>query len=133
MAEMNRFDRCGIACIHEEAVAEVRRMMIGEEEAKSLAEIFKTLADPTRVKLLFALLTRELCVCDLAAVIGASESAVSHQLRILRTHKLVKNRREGKILYYSLDDDHVSTLFQQGLDHAGHRETWAAQFMDFMR
>ncbi|NLB19158.1 MAG: helix-turn-helix transcriptional regulator, partial [Syntrophomonadaceae bacterium] len=75
---------------------------------------------PTRVKMLFALMNRELCVCDLAAVIGASESAVSHQLRLLRTHKLVKNRREGKILYYSLADDHVEILFAQGLEHVAH-------------
>jgi len=127
------YDRCDVTCIHEEAVAEVREHMLGDQEARSLAEIFKTLADPTRVKMLFALMSRELCVCDLAAVIGASESAVSHQLRILRTQKIVKNRREGKILYYSLADDHVSTLFKQGLDHASHTEDWASQFLDFIR
>ncbi len=126
------FDRCDITCIHEEAVAEVRERMLGDEEAKSLADIFKTLADPTRVKMLFALMTRELCVCDLAAVIGASDSAVSHQLRILRTQKLVKNRRDGKILYYSLADDHVTTLFRQGLEHVSHSEDWASQFLDLI-
>jgi DNA-binding transcriptional ArsR family regulator len=114
------FDRCGITCIHETAVAEVRQQMIADDEAQALADTFKTLADPTRVKMLFALLNRELCVCDLAAVIGASDSAVSHQLRMLRTQRLVKFRREGKIMYYSLNDNHISTLFKQGIEHIGH-------------
>ncbi|MGA9188200.1 MAG: metalloregulator ArsR/SmtB family transcription factor, partial [Methanosarcina sp.] len=78
---------------------------------------FKALGDPTRVKILFSLMTRELCVCDLTAVIGVSDSAVSHQLRVLRTLRLVKFRREGKILYYSLADDHIERLFAQGLEH----------------
>lgn len=133
IADIDRFDKCDVTCIHEEAVAEVREHMLGDEEARSLADIFKTLGDPTRVKMLFALMNRELCVCDLAAVIGASDSAVSHQLRILRIQKLVKNRRDGKILYYSLIDDHVSTLFRQGLEHVGHTEKWAAQFLELMR
>ncbi len=110
-------DRCGVNCIHDDAVNEVRQALFSEDVAVSLAELFKALGDPTRVKILFSLLTRELCVCDLAAVIGASESAVSHQLRLLRTQKLVKFRREGKILYYSLDDDHIERLFEQGLEH----------------
>lgn len=110
-------DRCEINCIHDDVVREVRRVLLGEDVAASLAELFKALGDPTRVKILFSLLTRELCVCDLAAVIGASESAVSHQLRLLRTQKLVKFRREGKILYYSLADDHIEKLFAQGLEH----------------
>ncbi|MDA8226381.1 MAG: metalloregulator ArsR/SmtB family transcription factor, partial [Desulfitobacterium hafniense] len=88
-----------------------------DKVAASLAELFKALCEPTRVKILFALMTRELCVCDLAAVIGATDSAVSHQLRILRTLKLIKFRRDGKILYYSLDDAHIEKLFAQGLEH----------------
>jgi len=127
------FDRCDITCIHEEAVAEVRQQMLGEDEVQSLADTFKTLADPTRVKMLFALLNRELCVCDLAAVIGASDSAVSHQLRILRTQKLVKFRRDGKIMYYSLTDNHISTLFKQAIEHIGHSNEWAAQFLELSR
>ncbi len=111
------FDRCDINCIHEEAVNDVRKIMIGEDIASSLAELFKALGEPSRVKILFALMNRELCVCDLAAVIGASESAVSHQLRILRTLKLIKFRRDGKILYYSLADAHIEKLFAQGLEH----------------
>lgn len=123
-------DRCEITCIHEEAVAEVQQQMLGDNEARSLADIFKTLGDPTRVKMLFALMTRELCVCDLAAVIGSSDSAVSHQLRILRNQKLVKFRRDGKVLYYSLADSHVSTLFRQGVEHVSHSEEWAVEFLD---
>ncbi|PKM76260.1 MAG: transcriptional regulator [Firmicutes bacterium HGW-Firmicutes-15] len=110
-------DRCDVQCIHEENVKEVRANMINEDTARALADIFKTLGDTTRIKLLFALMLNELCVCDLAAVSGASESAVSHQLRILRNQKLVKYRRAGKIVYYSLLDDHVQTLFTQGLEH----------------
>jgi DNA-binding transcriptional ArsR family regulator len=111
------FDRCGINCIHEEAVKAVKEVLFSEDVAISLAELFKALGDPTRVKILFSLMTRELCVCDISAVIGASESAVSHQLKILRTLRLVKYRRDGKILYYSLADDHVEKLFIQGLEH----------------
>jgi DNA-binding transcriptional ArsR family regulator len=111
------FDRCDINCIHEEAVADVRKIMIGEDVASSLAELFKALGEPSRIKILFALMNRELCVCDLAAVIGASDSSVSHQLRILRTLKLVKFRRDGKVLYYSLADAHIEKLFAQGLEH----------------
>lgn len=114
---MVELDRCEINCIHSEAVQAVRQALFGEDVAASLAELFKALGDPTRVKILFSLMTRELCVCDLTAVIGVSESAVSHQLKILRTLRLVKFRREGKILYYSLDDDHIEKLFAQGLEH----------------
>lgn len=113
------FDRCDVLCIHEDAVSEVRQQMIGDDETQALADTFKTLSDPTRVKMLFALLNRELCVCDLAAVIGATDSAVSHQLRMLRTQKLVKFRRDGKIMYYSLTDSHISTLFKQAIKYFG--------------
>jgi DNA-binding transcriptional ArsR family regulator len=111
------FDSCDITCIHEETVNEVRKIMIGPDVAGPLAELFKALGDPTRIKILFALMNRELCVCDLAAVIDCSDSSVSHQLRILRTMKLVKFRRDGKVMYYSLDDAHVEKLFAQGLEH----------------
>ncbi|CFX00713.1 ArsR-type transcription regulator, HTH motif [Syntrophomonas zehnderi OL-4] len=110
-------DRCEVQCIHEESVIAVQKEMIKDEIVFELADFFKTLGDSTRIKMLYALMQRELCVCDLAAVIGASDSAVSHQLRVLRSQKLVKFRREGKILYYSLDDEHVRSLFAQGLEH----------------
>lgn len=110
-------DRCEVQCIHEDNVKAVQGKMIKDETVYELADFFKTLGDSTRIKMLFALMQRELCVCDLAVVIGASDSAVSHQLRVLRSQKLVKFRREGKILYYSLDDDHIRSLFAQGLEH----------------
>lgn len=110
-------DRCEVKCIHVKAVKEVQQVMLGDAVAVSLAELFKALGDPTRVKILFSIMTRELCVCDIAAVIGVSESAVSHQLRVLRTLRLVSFRRDGKVLYYSLADDHVQKLFAQGLEH----------------
>jgi len=110
-------DRCDIQCINEESVQEVQSKMLPTEVVINLAELYKTLGDPTRVKILFALMQKELCVCDIAAVINVSESAVSHQLRLLRGQKLVKFRREGKVLYYSLADQHITTLFAQGLEH----------------
>jgi DNA-binding transcriptional ArsR family regulator len=90
---------------------------VGHDDASELAETFRTLGDPTRVRMLDALSQRELCVCDLAARIGLSESAVSHQLRLLRNLRLVRPRREGRMVFYSLDDRHIITLFQQGLRH----------------
>ncbi|NLG32087.1 MAG: winged helix-turn-helix transcriptional regulator [Syntrophomonadaceae bacterium] len=110
-------DKCEIHYIHEERVQEVMGKMLDSSEIISLAELFKTLGDPTRIKILFALSQQELCVCDIAAVIGASESAVSHQLRLLRGQRLVRYRREGKMLFYSLADQHITTLFAQGIEH----------------
>jgi ArsR family transcriptional regulator, lead/cadmium/zinc/bismuth-responsive transcriptional repressor len=85
-----------------------------------IADIFKALGDPSRLKIVFTLLSREHCVCDIAVICNQSNSAISHQLRILRALKIVKNRREGKIVYYSLDDDHVKSLIQMSLDHLNH-------------
>lgn len=82
-----------------------------------LAEIFKVLSEPTRVRILQALSIEELCVCDIAAVVETTTSAISHQLRILRTTRLVKSRKDGKMVYYSLDDDHVRNLFEEGIRH----------------
>jgi DNA-binding transcriptional ArsR family regulator len=82
-----------------------------------LANTFKVLGDPTRVRILYALSIEELCVCDIAALIEASQSAISHQLRLLRSAKLVKFRKEGKMAYYSLDDDHIRNLFKEGIQH----------------
>src|SRR5690606_2545857 len=89
-------------------------------ERAGMVEIFGALADPTRLRIIAALATRELCVLDLAAAIGLSQSAVSHQLRVLRDRGLVRARRAGRRAYYRLDDDHVETLFRQARDHAGH-------------
>jgi len=88
-----------------------------------LAQIFAALADPTRVRIISALNGRELCVCDLAAVLGMTQSAVSHQLRLMRALGLVKNRKEGRVVYYTLDDEHVRDLFKRGLEHITHGQT----------
>ena len=105
-------------CCHPERIAQVAAGMPLEQESAGLAELFRALGDLTRVKLLTALAQRELCVCDLAALAGLSPSAVSHQLRLLRLARLVRNRKEGKNVWYSLDDDHVRRLLAEGLDHA---------------
>lgn len=85
-----------------------------------MADIFKALSDPSRLKIVLTLLNQEHCVCDIAVICNQTDSAVSHQLRILRTLKIVKNRREGKIIYYSIDDDHVTALINMSLDHVQH-------------
>lgn len=113
----NHIDKCEVHCIHPEQVEFAQKHMINEDTALGLADIFKTLGDVTRIKIIYSLMLRELCVCDIAAVINASESSVSHHLRIMRNQKIVKFRREGKVLYYSLDDEHVESLLKQGLDH----------------
>lgn len=113
----NHIDRCEVSCIHPEQVEYAQNHMLDDDTVFSLANIFKTLGDATRMKIIYSLMLRELCVCDIAAVINASESSVSHHLRLLRTQKIVKFRREGKVLYYSLDDEHIVTLIKEGLDH----------------
>lgn len=113
----NHIDKCEVSCIHPEQVEYAKKHMLNEDTARSLADIFKTLGDTTRIKIIYSLMLQELCVCDIAATINASESSVSHHLRLLRTQKIVKFRREGKVLYYSLDDEHVESLIKQGLDH----------------
>lgn len=112
-----REDVCEVKYVNERAVERVRSRMLSDEEAFLLAETFKVLSDPTRVKILYALSQGELCVCDLSALLGMRESAVSHHLRLLRALKLVKYRKEGRIAYYSLDDEHIARLLRQGLEH----------------
>lgn len=108
---------CEVICIHEQKVASARRAMRPEATLFKLAATFKALGDPTRTRVISALLQEELCVCDLASLIGISQSAISHQLRILRDMNLVKYRKEGRIAYYSLDDDHISSILTAGLKH----------------
>ncbi len=110
-------DRCGTRVIHFQVVEEARAASLSENELERLSQMFKILADPTRLRILFALERREMCVCDLAALLEISESAVSHQLRFLRGVNLVRNRREGTVLYYRLVDDHVKMLADIGLIH----------------
>ena len=108
---------CLTECVHTEKVAAVSAKMTREEELFQLADLFKALGDSTRVRILHALSISELCVCDLASLLGMSSSAVSHQLRVLRSARIVKFRKEGKNAIYSLDDAHVATLLEQGLRH----------------
>lgn len=111
-------DLCEVEGLHPEKLRRVEGVMPDDGTVARLVDIFKALADPTRARILFALDREELCVCDLAALTGMSSSAISHQLRLLRAHRLVKYRRQGKMAFYSLDDDHVRGLIAQGLSHA---------------
>jgi len=105
---------------HHPAIDRARNAMPPADQLQDLAGLFKALGDATRVRILAALSAGELCVCDLCAVLEMSQSAVSHQLRLLRAAKLVRSRREGKNMFYALDDEHVMALFGQGLEHVRH-------------
>ena len=110
-------DRCDCEVIHEEVVNKVRKKMPKEEVLYDLAETFKVFGDSTRIRILWALDESEMCVCDIASLLNMTQSAISHQLRVLKQAKLVKNRREGKVVYYSLDDEHVRLIMDQGMAH----------------
>jgi ArsR family transcriptional regulator len=110
-------DSCACNAIHEDIVDKVGKKLPDEESLFNLAELFKVFGDSTRIRIISALLFSRMCVCDLAALLGMTKSAISHQLRILRQTKLVKYRREGKVVYYTLDDKHVGAIFRQGLAH----------------
>ena len=111
---------CTVTYIHTERVQTALTHLVNPETANHLAETFKALSDPTRVRIISMLSTTELCVCDLSAALGMSQSAVSHQLRTLRDLRLVRRRREGRQIFYTLDDEHVGDLFRLGLDHVSH-------------
>ena len=113
----NPIEKCDCEVIHEDVVNQVRAKMPEEELLYDLAELFKVFGDSTRVKILWALNEAEMCVCDIAVLLNMTQSAISHQLRILKQANLVKNRREGKVVYYSLNDYHVKQIFDQGLSH----------------
>ncbi|MGZ4903904.1 MAG: ArsR/SmtB family transcription factor [Halobacteriota archaeon] len=109
---------CDVFCINKEAVDDVRARMLDPQLVADAADIFKVLGDPTRLRLLYALAHRELCVCDLSAVLDMTQSAISHQLRVLRSARLVRYRKVGKTVYYALADAHVVQLIDIGIDHA---------------
>ncbi len=117
MVTQNKKDICEVFCINQKKVDAVRKVMQTDGVVKKLAQTFKVLGDPTRTKILYALTQDELCVCDLACLLGKTQSAVSHQLRILRNLDLVKYRKEGKMAYYSLNDLRIRNLFTEGLKH----------------
>ncbi len=108
---------CNCIDIHNEVISEVKNTMPQEEMLYDLAELFKVFGDTTRIKILYALFSKEMCVCDIADLLGMTHSAISHQLRVLKQARLVKFRKEGKVVYYSLDDEHVSQIFDCGLHH----------------
>lgn len=108
---------CEELLVHDQKVQEVLKEMPSEETLKELADFYKVFGDATRVKILFVLLRAEMCVCDLAETLGMTQSAISHQLRVLKQMKLVKNRREGKTVYYSLADGHIQNIISQGMEH----------------
>ncbi len=124
----NRTDeQCEIDHVHIQNVRRARASLPDEETAARLASLFDALSDPTRVRLLTVLMSGALCVCDLTAALGVSQSAVSHQLRLLRSLNLVRSRREGKMVWYSLDDAHVNDLLAVGFAHVGHSPAMATQ------
>ena len=108
---------CETVEVHEDLLRIVEQTMPEETELYDLAELFKVFGDSTRIRILFVLSSAEVCVCDLARVLNMTQSAISHQLRILKQNKLVKSRREGKSIFYSLADDHVRTIINQGREH----------------
>ena len=113
---------CDVQCIHPDLVEQLEGSALDWGKASELSGIFQVMSDPTRLRIISLLARSELCVCDIAAALNMTQSAVSHQLRVLRTSELVKVRKEGRVAWYSLDDDHVLKLFTQGLDHVGHTE-----------
>ncbi|MBC3803197.1 metalloregulator ArsR/SmtB family transcription factor [Acetobacterium fimetarium] len=115
--KMEPIERCDCDVIHDDIVRQVKNKMPQEETLYDLAELFKVFGDSTRIKILWALDEAEMCVCDIAFLLNMTQSAVSHQLRVLKQVDLVKNRRDGKNVFYSLDDEHVKQIFNQGLIH----------------
>lgn len=110
-------ESCEYIHVHEDIVEKVNSRMPAEDKLYDLADFFKIFADSTRIKILYVLMCSEMCVCDVAQLLNMTQSAISHQLRTLKQMDLVKNRREGKTVFYSLSDGHIKTILSQGLDH----------------
>ena len=117
MEDRYNVECCDLMHAHEEVVERVRSSMPGEDLLYDLTELFRIFGDSTRVRILYVLFASEMCVCDIAALLGMTQSAISHQLQVLKKSKLVKYRRQGKTVFYSLADDHVKTIIDQGLEH----------------
>lgn len=115
----NPDDVCVCSIVHEEVIERARLRMTDDSTLSRVSELFKALSDTSRLKIINALILEEMCVCDVAELLQMSQPAVSHHLRVLRQAQLVKHRREGKVVFYSLDDEHVHDIFHQGLIHAG--------------
>ena len=113
----NKSESCSCNVIHKEVVENVKNKLPKEETLYDLAELFKVFGDSTRIKIICSLFESEMCVCDLSVLLNISQSAISHQLRVLKSARLVKFRRAGKVIYYSLDDEHIKPIFDAGLHH----------------
>jgi ArsR family transcriptional regulator len=110
-------ESCNCNTIHRDVIERVNEALPTDETLYDLAEFFKVFGDSTRIKIICALFESEMCVCDLAALLGITQSAISHQLRTLKAARLVRYRRDGKVVYYSLDDEHIKHIFDEGLRH----------------
>ena len=117
MHEHEYAEHCEEIRTHQDIVDRVKPEMPDEESLYDLAELFKVFGDTTRIRILYVLFEEEMCVCDIAELLNMSQSAISHQLRLLKQSRLVRNRREGKTIYYFLADDHVRTIIGQGMEH----------------
>ena len=117
MEDRYNVECCDFIHAHEEIVERVRNQIPGEDTLYVLSELFRIFGDSTRIRILYVLFESEMCVCDIAALLGMTQSAISHQLRALKNARLVKARREGKTVFYALADDHVKTIINQGLEH----------------
>ena len=111
------FDQCDFICVHETVVNQVLKAMPQDQELLDLADFFKIFGDATRIRILYVLSQSEMCVCDIANLLKMGQSAISHQLRVLKQMRLVKFRREGKTVFYSLSDSHIETILAQGMEH----------------
>ena len=117
MRDEQRVECCEVFCTHGLLIEEVRAKLPDVEELYDLAELFKVFGDTTRIRILYVLFEAEMCVCDIAEMLNMTQSAISHQLRLLKQFRLVKSRRDGKTIYYSLADDHVRSIIDQGKEH----------------
>ena len=115
--DLPEIERCEFIGVHEDIVRSVTENMPPEETLYDLAELYKVFGDTTRIRILYVLFESEMCVCDIAQLLSMSQSAISHQLRVLKQSRLVKNRRDGKTVFYSLADDHVRAIIHQGMEH----------------
>ncbi len=117
MIDKNQTERCDVCEVHQDIVQAVQTQLPDEEQLYDLAELYKVFGDSTRIKILYVLFESEMCVCDIAQLLNMSQSAISHQLRVLKQSRLVKFRREGKTVFYSLNDRHVEQIINQGMEH----------------
>ncbi|WP_163194554.1 ArsR/SmtB family transcription factor [Clostridium thermarum] len=122
MDERKEIDSCSCSIIHQDIIDKVKDHIPQEELLYDLSDLFKVFGDTTRIKILCALFQAEMCVCDIAALLNMTQSAISHQLRVLKQARIVKYRKDGKVVYYSLDDEHIKSIFNQGLEHISEKK-----------